>query len=431
MFDTLVALTGILCVGAMIHGYYKYRDPFHPLVLMLPMCAFVYAIMPFWLSRDGALFSYVSEAQCVWVQSVILAGLISLIVGLHAGSLVKVRPLSPNRFAHADVGRLNRGAFVTGALGVLAWLYTINNVGGVTEVFGRAKGMGWSEYGFIRDAAYLMIVALLLLFSPQGLQPKSLLWRLAVVVFSVPYLLQGLLGAQRGPTFLIVTTIGMSHYLARNKRPSLPLVLAAGVSLGFLMLFLVTNRGSIYIGSESELTADVSGVLEASEANEYIFGAGCMIAADETGKFFWGKRYLAQVFVRPIPRQIWPTKYEDFGVPELLQNAGVAGNSLLSVMGWQEIPGAAAAMIADLWVEASWLALPLLFIVGYCFASAWRKAIVRSGPYATQFMILVLLSVYFVSQSGEAVIYRLFILSVPVWYVWRTACPPPHNFFGH
>lgn len=406
----------------MLHGYYKYRDPFHPLVLMLPMCAFMYVVMPYWLSRDGALFSYISEDQAIWVQSVVLAGLTCLVAGLHAGSTKTIKPLWPNRFAYVDVKQLSKGAYITGTIGLLAWLYAINNVGGVTEVFGRAKGMGWSEYGFIRDAAYLMIVALLLLFSPDGFQPTSSLWRMAVIVFSVPYLLQGLLGAQRGPTFLILTTIGMSHYLARGKRPSLPLVLGAGAVLGFLMLLLVVNRGNIYIGSENEMTTDVSEILAANEANEYIFGAGCMVAADQTGKFFWGKRYLAQIIVRPIPRQIWPTKYEDFGVPELLQNAGVAGDSLLSVMGWQEIPGAAAAMIADLWIEFSWLVFPVLFIIGYHFALAWRKAVVRSGPYASQYMIFVLLSVYFVSQSGEAVIYRLLILSLPVWHVWRKAC---------
>lgn len=428
MFDTLVLSTGVLCAAGVIHGYLKYRDPFHPLVLMLPMCAFVYVLMPMMLGRDGTLYSYVSEAQVVWVQGVVLAGLFCLIAGLHAGSAIRVRPVWPDRFANVDVARLHRGAYIIGALGVLAWFYAVGNVGGVTQAFGRAKGMGWSEYGFIREAAYLMIVALLLLFSPQGYQPRNRLWRAAVVVFSVPYLLQGLLGAQRGPTFLILTTIGMSFFLARGKRPSLPLMVGAGAALGFLMLFLVMNRGNIYIGSQRELTTDVSGFFEANEANEYIFGAGCMIAADQTDRFFWGKRYLAQILVRPIPRQIWPTKYEDFGVPELLQNAGVAGNSLLAVMGWKEIPGAAAAMIADLWVEFSWLTLPVLFAVGYYFSAAWRKAVVLSGPYATQYTIFVLLSVYFVSQSGEAVIFRLLILSLPVWYVWRLASAPAAGY---
>lgn len=421
MFESLVVLTGVVCGVGILHGYLKYRDPFHPLVLMLPMCAFIYVLMPWLLGRDGTLYSYVSEPQATWVQSIILAGLVLLILGLHAGSAVKVQPVWANRYAVVNVGRLHKGAYVLGGMGVLAWFYAISNVGGITEAFSRPKGFGWSELGFIRESAYLMIVALLLLFAPQGYQPRNRLWRMAVVVCSIPYLLQGLLGAQRGPTFLIVATIGISYYLARGKRPSLPAMIGAGAALGFLMLFLVMNRGNIYLGSEAELSTDVSGFFEANEANEYIFGAGCMVAADQTDRYFWGKRYLAQVLVRPIPRQIWPNKYEDFGVPELLQNAGVAGDGLQSVMGWGEIPGAAAAMIADLWVEFSWLTLPVLFIIGYLFAAAWRKAVVLSGPYITQYTIFVLLSVYFVSQSGEAVIFRLLILSLPAWHIWRRA----------
>jgi hypothetical protein len=187
------------------------------------------------------------------------------------------------------------------------------------------------------------------------------------------------------------------------------------------MLFLVNNRGSIYLGSQKELKTDVSGTLDANEANEYIFGAACMIASDQTGEFFWGKRYLAQLVVRPIPRQLWPNKYADFGVPELEVNAGVAKAGLASIMGWSEVPGAAGAMVADLWVEFSWLALPTLWLIGFLYGRTWQKAIRLSGPWITQYTILALLSIYMVTQSGEAVIFRMVILSVPAWWVWGKA----------
>lgn len=421
MFEDLCWLTGGICLTVILAAYWKYRDPFHPAVILFPMCAFIYVLMPIYLARIGALFAYISESQALWVQSVVIASLVCLSIGLFTGSAADVRGAAPAPTYAYHAGVLRNGGYILGGLGLLAWLYVIASGGGFLQVFGSANGRGWSEFGYIREMVYLILVGLLLLLSPIVYDPKNKVWLSAVVVLSLPFLIQGLLGAQRGPTFLIIATLGLSWYLARGRRPSLITLAVSGVAIGLLLLFLVTNRGAIYLGSDKELKTDVSGFLDASEANEYIFGAGCMIASRQTGDYFWGKRYLAQLLVRPVPRQIWPTKYADFGVPELEQNAGVAKTGLAPVMGWKEVPGAAAALVADLWVEFSWFVFPMLGVIGYAYARAWRRAITLSGPWNTQYTVLVLLSIYMVSQSGEAVIFRLAILSLPPWYVWRKA----------
>lgn len=418
MLENLCWFTALVCALAIVGTYLKYRDPFHPAIVIFSMCSFVYVIMPLSLARSGGLYSFVSEHQAEWVQLVVIGGLISVAWGLFAGSHLDLKLSRTYRY-RPDV--LRKGAYVLGAIGLLAWFFVIASGGGFLEVFGRANGRGWSEVGYVRETVYLIIVGLLLLFSAEVYNPKNKLWWAAVMILSLPYLIQGLLGAQRGPTFLITVTLGMSWYMARGRRPSLAMVVGAGLVLGSFLLFLVTNRAAIYVGSEEELKTDVSGILDATEANEYIFGAGCMVAAHQTGNYFWGKRYLAQLAVRPIPRQLWPNKYVDFGVPELEQNAGVAKAGLEAVMGWKEVPGAAGAMIADLWVEFSWLMLPVLWLIGYAYGSTWQKAVRLSGPWNTQYTILALLSIYMVSQSGEAVIFRLVILSVPSWWVWRKA----------
>ena len=386
----------------------------------MPMCAFIYVFMPLRMFGSGELFTFITEEQGVWVQTIILSSLACLAVGLFQGSATVPTPPPASMAPTFNPEVLRKGGYFIGLAGLAAWLFVIQSGGGFLQVFGAANGRGWSEYGYVREAVYLLIVGLLLLLSPQGYAPKDRIWWGAVTIFSLPYLIQGLLGAQRGPTFVIVATLGISWYMARGERPSLALVFGGGAALGMLILLLVSNRGNIHIGSEAELTTDVS-VLEATEGNEYIFGAGCMISSDQTGSFFWGKRYLAQVLVRPVPRQIWPNKYADFGVAELEQNAGVASIGLESVMGWKEIPGAAAAMVADVWVEFSWLALPVLWWIGRLYGRTWQKARVLAGPWITQYTILLLLSIYMVSQSGEAVIFRMVILSVPAWWVWRKA----------
>ena len=420
MFEILVWLTGILCVAGVVWAYLTYRDPFHPAVIILPMFAFIYVVMPLYQMDSSALFIYVGEARVIWVQSIVLAGLICLLGGLVLGSSA-----SPGAPPAGVVGYrreiLHNGAYVIGAVGLLSWLYVIRSSGGFTGVFGQANGRGWNDLGFVRESVYLLIVAVLLLISPEAYSPKSKIWWAAVTLFSVPYLVQGLLGAQRGPTFLIVVSLGMSWYLARFARPALATLVIAGVGLGILLAFLVTNRSSIYIGSDAEMKTDYTNLLATNAANEYDFGAACMIAAREENRYFWGKRYMAQVVVRPIPKQLWPNKYEDFGVPELLYNAGVAGEGLASIMGWSQVPGAAAAMIADLWVEFCWLELPVLVVIGYFYGLFWKRAVTIGGVWTTQYVIFALLSIYMVTQSGEAVIFRFVILTLPVRYVWKKA----------
>lgn len=419
MFEILIYTVGALCLLGVASCYFAYKDVFHPGMILLPMFFFMYAMMPYSLSKSGVLWTFVTEAQVIWVHSIVIGTLIMLIGGLHHGSMARVK--LPRRPIYYDRKTLYKGAYIIGAMGFLAWGYTVQSSGGITEVFGKAKGIGWSDFGYIREAAYLIIVALLLLMSPEGFQPKNKLWLATVAVLSAPYLLQGLLGAQRGPTFLIVVTLGMSFYLARGIRPSLATMAAGGAGLGFLLVFLVVNRDAIYIGSNRQLSADVGDIMEATEANEYIFGTGCMVAASAENRFFWGRRYIAQVLVRPIPRQIWPNKYQDFGVPELLRNAGVAGEGLAGVMGWKQVQGAAAGMVADLWVEFSFLIFPTVWIIGYWYASRWKRAVVLGAGAITQYMILALLSIYMVSQSGEAVIFRFVILTAPTIYVWKKA----------
>jgi len=420
MFETMVWITGILCAGGMIRFYAKYRDPFHPGVLMLPMFAFIYVVMPLYQINAGDLFVYVSEERITWVATIVLIGLICLIAGLELGSNSEPPPPNPNLLGYRPE-ILHKGAYIIGGAGLLSWLYVIQNNGGFADVFSSPKGMGWSDIGFIREAAYLLIVGVLLLLSPQGYNPKSKLWRLAVCAFSLPYLCQGLLGAQRGPTFLVIVSLGMSWYMARNKRPSVPAMLASAAAVGMLLLFLVTNRDRIYVGSKAKMKTDFSANLASNEAIEYIFGAGCMVAASELDRFFWGKRYMAQVIVRPIPKQLWPTKYNDFGIPELQINAGVAGKGLARVMGWRSVPGAAAAMIADLYVEFSYLEFPVLIGIGYMFGMMWKRAVTIGDLWTTQYVIFALLSIFLVTQSGEAVIFRFVILTLPVRYVWKKA----------
>lgn len=420
MFEALVYLTGLVCAGAAIAAYFSFRDVFHPMIYLMGMSAFMYVYMPLSLIEDG-LFTYITEQQGIFAQVIVLLSLTSLAAGCYMGSSSPTPP--PKHGVWISAETLRKGAYWIGGTGVAAWAITIKNAGGLSGAFGQAYGSGASDLGYIREAVYLLIVGLLLLLTPETFRRRNKTWYVAVALFATPWLIQGFLGARRGPTFVIVVTLAMGWFFARNQRPRLVVVVAGAAVLGMLMLFLVTNRQSIYLGSDFEgLSMDVTSVVsDANESNEYIFGTGCIIAANETGRFFWGRRYIAQIVVRPVPRLIWPTKYADFGVPELEQNAGVAGEGLQSIMGWREIPGSAAGMVADLWVEFWWGCVAVLGLLGWMYGRCWKMAVEQGNRSATQFVILSLLSIYLVTQSGEAVIFRFLILTLPVHYIWKRA----------
>jgi hypothetical protein len=220
---------------------------------------------------------------------------------------------------------------------------------------------------------------------------------------------------------MITVITAMGWYMNRQRRPSLAVTVVTGVTVGFLLLFLVTNRRNIHLGSDQELTTDVTSMVERPDTgNEYIYGSGAILAAEQVGKHYWGRRYLAQILIRPIPSVIWPTKYEDFGLPELNRNAGT-GEGFTEALGWEGAYGSAPGIISDLWLEFKWLSLPALWILGRLYGLAWKKSRLVGGPWITQYIIAAALSIYFVMQTMEAVIVRSLILSIPIWVSWRSA----------
>lgn len=420
MLTSTIYLTIVVALLLILIVYVRTRDTFHPLLLVLPMFVFIYGYLPLSLIESNELFSYVTEDQAVFAQILTILIMVAFSAGCFLGA--DVAPRKQHIVQYYDPTILRNGAILLGSIGLAAWLFMVRASGGLSTAFGNSYGMVWSDIGYIRDSVFLLIVAILLLLSPQAFSPTRLFWWVLILVFSAPWAIQGLLGARRGPTFTLALALGISWFMARGRRPSLVASIPAGIALGVLMLFLVSNRNSIYLGSDLTFDKNASNdPLKASEANEYIFSTGCIAASRQTGSFFWGRRLLAQFLVRPIPRQLWPTKYADFGIPELEQNAGVAGVGLETVMGWAEVPGAAAAMVADMWVEFSWGAIPFAGLFGWAYGYCWKRATIEGSFWITQYVILLILSLYLVTQGLEPVIFRLLILSLPAHWVWRLA----------
>jgi hypothetical protein len=422
MFELLLIATCAVILVGMLWAWDGSQDVFHPLMFIGPMLLLLYGWMPLKLLQVNGLDGYFQIDQLLFVQTVNLLGVTGFVVGCLSVECRDTRPVTSHLRLTDYAGRkLINGALVLGTIGLTAWLVSIINVGGLHAAFSRPYSGGWDDSGYIRDASMLMFCAFTLILTATLKNRTRPVHLLSLALFLVPWIIQAIFTARRGPTFLICILVGMGWFLNRNRRPPLIATAMGGVVIGYLVLFLVTNRGALYMGSDFEFTTDVTTIVDKPDTgNEYIYGAGAMLAAEARSKFYWGRRFLAQIMVRPIPTSVWPNKYADFGLPEMMHNAGT-GEGISEILGWEGANGSAPGIIADLWLEFRWLAVVAMAIIGRIYGLVWHKAVTEGGVWTSQYVMMSALSIYLVMQTMEAVIFRLLILSVPVWLVWRSA----------
>lgn len=422
-FEYLLVAAGVIVVLGILIAFDASRDVFHPLIFIGPMLTFLYCWMPWQLYLSGGMDRFLNHHQLDHVQTLFVLGVLAFVLGCLSPG-VKVGRLQANRgnlVVTSDLmaRRLLIGATLVGLVGGMCWLITIQNVGGFIEAYSSSYSGGWDSSGYIRDGSLLLLTGILLLIAALSAGASKFWCWFLIAAFSVPWLSQALLMARRGPTFGYAIVVLMGWYFNRGKRPPILLLAVLGAGLGYLVLFLVTNRDAIYLGSDLDVSTNVGNVVEMPDSgNEYIYGSGAVLAAEQSDRYYWLRRYLAEVIVRPIPSSIWPTKYEDFGVPEVTVNAGT-DPGIADVLGWEGAPGSAPGIIADLFLEVWWFAVPAMALLGYGHGWVWRMAATRGGAWTSQYVIISSLSMYLVMQTMEAVIFRALLMSVPCWITWR------------
>lgn len=428
MFEILLFLVAAIVMLGILVAYDGSRDVFHPLVILGPMLLFLYCWMPLKLLQNGGLDRFFNMEQLQFVQTLNVLGVLGFVLlCLWVGVRLCEPPIAPTTISPRVARRLLLGAALCGTIGFVCWGITIVEVGGFTAAFSSSYSGGYDSSGYVRDGAMLLLVAVLLSMTSLSAGGPRVTGILLTVIFATPWALTALLMGRRGPTFNLAIVLLMGWYINRRKRPPILLVGTAGLVLGWFVLFLVTNRSQLYLGSDFNFKTDVSSEVEKPDTgNEFIYGTGTVLSAQRRNHYFWMRRYLAQILIRPIPTAIWATKYEDFGVPELLFNAGT-GEGFGDTLGWQGAVGSAPGIIADFWLEVWWFAPVLMALVGFGYGFVWKKAVTQGGPWATQYVVLSALSIYLVMQTGEAVIFRTLELSIPCWLAWKWALLSPRS----
>ena len=392
-----------------------------------PMLVFLYSFLPLYLTftQREALRGYLDDGELIYVQSLNGLGALSLCLGILLGSapLSGSRPPRPWMPTDQVRRRLAAAAVVVGLMGLAAYLFMLANVGGFGGAYGRAYGGVWADIGYVRELPYLTVTSLLLLLAARtGRRLSRIDWGW-IMLCAGPWLIHGLLGARRGPTFMVLVALGAGWYFMHARRPRLTTALVTGLSLGLLLLFLVAHRDQIYLGSDFDFEANARKfAFTAHSGSEFVYGAGAILHADAEGTYWWGRRYATVLFVRPIPRFLWPSKYDDaaaaLGTPSIETNMGVGVDDFRETVGWSGARGAAPGIVADMWIEFWWASLLVILLIGWCYGRAWSKAVTLGGVWVTIYCLMFALSIFVVMQSLEAMLFRILLLAVPGLLAW-------------
>lgn len=439
MFEFYTLAIAVLVVGGVLWGAYGRNDTFHPLVYLMPMAGYLYVVSPI-LLPEGELLWHFTDDELTLVQGFNLACVVALALGVLVGDRgLRRNPQRQSLFSSRITVRkqlwIRRIAITLGVSGVLIFVYGLINVGGFVAAFDSPKGGGFATTGWLRDLKLLVVPAIGLLYMSQRGRPWTPATWAWLGLFSVPLLARSLLATSRGWAFMGAVALGAGWYLVQNRRPRLPTLLAGGAALGVFMLVLVSIRGQVYIGSDffSGERPSVATIVEQAlqrpasggYGNEFVYGGYTILLAKEENDYYWGRRYLAYTFIRPIPSLIWPSKYRDVGAGGIRRNAGTLGEEHTGGVYERIAGGLYPGLAGDLYVEFSWGAVFAAFFFGWMYGVGWRWLLVYGGVWTIVYLGLLAFSVFAMMQTIPAAFVARFLLTtVPTLLLWRQWVSP-------
>ncbi len=435
MFDLLAAVSGLAVAFFALWAYFRYGDAFHPAVFTAPLMIGGYSIWPLLLNRTGDLEFLLGSEDLVRIQGYYLAALIAFYLAMLLGGsskALKFRQLSPWR----DVAQTIRGqqarrklvklAAGLGAVAMLAYWYSILNAGGFDEAYSYYKGGGRAESGYLGEAVLLAYpAALVYALTRQGRGMRARDWVIVLVILS-PNLFQGTFGVRRGPLFISLAMIFVTWTVAKGRVPNIRKT-ALGVGLIVLAVGFMWTQRMTWFDSRTEIV-ESSGVertlLPSTEnlwLNDYVAGVGSALITEYYDKFFWGKRWFVDLVIRPIPRQVWPNKYEDVGAywKEAGNPTGFSDFEQIHVLGFALPRGHSMGMLSDMYSEWQWYALFFLFLLGLLLRWLWFKHRMVGQVWTAIFLCAIGLCIYMPTQSFSAWYQRFLIMAVGTYFAWR------------
>lgn len=426
-YDLLWVLTAMI-IASMLLGYRWSRDPFHPAILLGLLFMFSFVLETLQAFRHPDFTRFLPNPQPVQTTLLIyITGLGALFAGLLSIRLKRSETQklhALNELVPSDVSktRLISLAYLLAAIALAAYWYGIFNVGGFMRAYATSKGGGFVGSGYVGEASLLAYPAVIIFALSWSGRKLGWFYWLVILVMSSPGLLHGIFGGRRGPLFITLSVMFFSWCIARGKAPRLRLIIIMGALFVAAVLFVQSQRKDVYFGSENKLSMDrfleMLREPELDAGHNFIHTTGAINAARVTNFFHWGRRFFTIYLVRPIPRQIWPTKYEDASRFFYSGESSISDSQWDIVNGWFPIAGSAVNSIADLYLEFKWFGVLGCWLLGRFLGICWKNFRLKGGFWTLIFFSTSILSLYLPTQSLSAFLHRFLYINIVTYLIW-------------
>lgn len=424
---TLILIATLLVLSCSVFEYRRTRDVFHPSILFALLCTMMYVLLPGYLmlTQGPEVGLFLSQDQIVTALSVVLAVLFGCIVGFWAASrrrraVTLCLYSSEARIDQRYGRRIVTAALILLFLGALGYVMNLADYGWAGVLAVDAERYAEERpTGYLGELTHALVPAALIggfLWARSSYRRVGLL---ILFLGLLPWMLSAVAGGRRGPAIIALAGLLFATFFWR--RSLRPLIFVAWFSLiALVVTFLIANRGVLEqrrYGAWAALSEAI--YLNVFEGNEFIYGSAAIALRAETGEFYWGRRHVMTFLVRPVPRHIWPTKYEDagewLGLPDWREsNYAVFPSKALFVLGWTAPLGAAPGLAADLWIDWGPAAPIVGFGMTYLITLLWWRARMGQICAGVLYGVVFVLMVYLVTQGFEAFMVRFLFLSVVV-----------------
>lgn len=431
MLESLIFATGAMIIGITLVGYKRSRDPLFPMTILGPMLLYVYVYSPLVRITSGSvesLFPDLGELAMVHVVNLLSVSAFCL------GCIWHRRPPRVDRryvMLRQPIGphirrRMQVLGVILGLVSCGSFLFMVQYTGGWVQVFSQAKPFLRAPSGYIGELPMLSYPAIFILaFAFQGRRLTIARWSTLILVM-LPQIIMATLGGRRGPMFLVCCAFFGAWCIVRRRRPQVRTVIIGLGTVGCLMLLLQGYRGDLFRPWKAEFDTSFLEQLwappEINVGDEYIVASATVLTSARYLHHYWGARYFATFFIRPIPRFLWPTKYEDIGLEWMRTDPGRSGiptSQWLDAVGFEPAGGSAGGFVADLFLEFSWGCVAISFLLGLLFSAVWKRWVTRGELWTLLYFEMMILSVHLVVQSLGAWLYRVILVMVLTALFWR------------
>jgi hypothetical protein len=99
-------------------------------------------------------------------------------------------------------------------------------------------------------------------------------------------------------------------------------------------------------------------------------------------------------------------------------------------VGWIPVRGAAAGLVADTFLEFSYLGIFACFATGLFYGYLWWRMTASRGVWTILFVIAAALCIYVPTQNITAWLYRFLLMGVPTVVLWKFYIAPSQRILA-